>query len=113
MHPIEAMVRSPVKVSVGVLITALFGVVAVLQMPMQLTPEVEVPVISVETRWPGASPMEIEQEIVREQEEQLKSVEGVEKMTSECMDSVATITLEFEIGTDMQEALLKVSNRLQ
>jgi hydrophobic/amphiphilic exporter-1 (mainly G- bacteria), HAE1 family len=113
MHPIETIVRNPVKVSVGVLVVALFGVVAVLRMPMQLTPEVQNPVVSVRTMWTGASPMEIEQEIILQQEEQLKSVEGVVKMSADCMDSMGTITLEFAVGTDMREALLKVSNRLQ
>jgi hydrophobic/amphiphilic exporter-1 (mainly G- bacteria), HAE1 family len=113
MHLIEAIVRNPVKVAVGVLIVVLFGIVALVRMPMQLTPEVQTPVVSVQTRWVGASPMEIEQEIILPQEDQLKSVEGVVKMSADCMDSMGTITLEFAVGTDMREALLKVSNRLQ
>jgi len=55
---------------------------------MQLTPDVEIPTITVETRWPGASPQEVEKEIVQEQEEQLQSVEGLQKLTSESMDSL-------------------------
>jgi len=55
----------------------------------------------------------VEREIVQEQEEQLKAVEGVTKMTGECMDSMGRITLEFAVGTDMAEALLKVNTRLQ
>ena len=51
-------------------------------------------------------------EIVQEQEEQLKSVEGVRKMSSESMDSMGRITLEFPVGTDMQEAMLKVNTKL-
>ena len=113
MHPIEACVRNPVKVTVGVLLLVLFGFIALLRMPMQLTPEVDIPTISIRTQWPGASPQEVEREIVQEQEEQLKSVEGVTKMTSECQDSSGTITLEFLVGTDMEEALLKVNSRLQ
>jgi HAE1 family hydrophobic/amphiphilic exporter-1 len=74
---------------------------------------VETPTISVETRWPGASPQEVEQEIVQEQEEQLKNVEGVTKMSSEAMDSRAEINLEFDVGTDMAEALVNVNTRLQ
>ena len=88
MWLIDSFVRNPVKVSVGVLLVALFGVVALTRMPMQLTPEVQTPTISIDTRWPGASPQEVEQEIIVEQEEQLKGVEGVRKMTSESMDSV-------------------------
>ncbi|MEW4451397.1 efflux RND transporter permease subunit [Bremerella sp. JC817] len=109
---IEFFLNNPVKVSVGVLLVALFGTVALFRMPMALTPEVETPTITVETKWPGASPQEIEQEIVIEQEEQLKSVEGIRKMTSESSDSSAKITLEFLVGTNMDEALLKVNSRL-
>ncbi|MCA9018682.1 MAG: efflux RND transporter permease subunit, partial [Planctomycetaceae bacterium] len=71
------------------------------------------PTITVETRWPGASPQEVEREIVLEQEEQLKSVEGITKLSSESADSKGTITLEFLVGTNMDEALLKVNSRLQ
>src|SRR5829696_7229512 len=101
MKLIEKFVHSPVKVSVGVLLVALFGVIAVFRMPMQLTPEVQTPTLTVETLWPGASPQEVEREIVQEQEKQLKSVEGVTKMTSESKDSVGTIILEFKVGTNM------------
>ena len=45
MHPIEAFIRNPVKVSVGVLLLALFGAIALLRMPMQLTPEVTIPTL--------------------------------------------------------------------
>ena len=113
MQFIQAIVDNPVKVAVGVLLTVLFGTVALLRMPMQLTPEVQTPTISIQTLWPGASPQEVEREIVTEQEEQLKGVQGVTKMSSESADSRATITLEFLVGTDMSEALLKVNSRLQ
>ncbi len=113
MQLIDSFVRNPVKVIVGVLLVALFGYIALVQMPMQLTPEVQTPTITVETRWPGASPQEIERQIILEQEEQLKSVEGVTKMTSESADSMGKITLEFLVGTNMDRALLLVNARLQ
>jgi HAE1 family hydrophobic/amphiphilic exporter-1 len=113
MNLIRAIVHNPVKVTVGVLLTVLFGVVALLRMPMQLTPEVLRPTISVQTRWPGASPQEVEREIIIEQEEQLKSVEGLIKLSSEATDSSGTVTLEFHVGTNLEEALLKVNSRLQ
>jgi hydrophobic/amphiphilic exporter-1 (mainly G- bacteria), HAE1 family len=112
MQLINAFVHNPIKVSVGVLLVALFGAVALVRMPMQLTPEVQTPTITIETRWPGASPQEIEQQIIHEQEAQLKSVEGVTKLSSESMDSMGRITMEFLVGTNMDEALLKVNSRL-
>ncbi len=113
MQLIEAFVHNPVKVSVGVLLFVLFGVIGLLRMPMQLTPEVQIPTITISTVWPGAAPQEIEREIVQEQEEQLKGVEGVTKMSSECANSRGRITLEFGVGTDLTEAMLKVNTRLQ
>ena len=110
---IESFVRNPVKVIVGVILVALFGGIALYRMPMQLTPDVEIPTITVETRWPGASPQEVEKEIVQEQEEQLQSVEGLQKLTSESMDSMGRIILEFAVDADMNKALLMVSTRLQ
>lgn len=113
MNLVQSFVNNPVKVTVGVLLFSLFGVVALLRMPMQLTPEVQTPTITITTRWPGASPQEVEQEIVIEQEEQLKGVEGATKLSSESADSQGTITMEFLVGTDMDQALLKVNSRLQ
>ena len=113
MNSIEWFVRNPVKVSVGVIMIALFGTISLYKMPMQLTPEVEVPTITVTTMWPGASPQEIESEIIQPQEEQLQSVEGLQKMSSESMDSRGQITLEFAVGTPTSDALLNVSTRLQ
>lgn len=113
MHLIEACVNNPVKVIVGVLLLALFGSISLFRMPMQLTPEVQIPTLTVQTRWPGASPQEIEREIVQAQEEQLQSVEGLQKLSSESLDSLARITMEFPVGANMEEALLKVNSRLQ
>jgi HAE1 family hydrophobic/amphiphilic exporter-1 len=113
MNLVASCVRNPVKVAVGVLLLGLFGLIALDRMPMQLTPEVQRPTLSIETLWPGGSPQEVEREIVQEQEEQLKSVEGLVKLTSESSDSSGKIILEFTVGTDMSEALLKVNSRLQ
>ncbi len=113
MHPIAAFIENPVKVSVGVILVLLFGVIAMFIMPIQLSPDVERPSVTVSTDWPGASPQEIEKEIVQEQEEQLKSVEGITKMSAECQDSQGSITMEFNVGADLQEAVLKINSQLQ
>ena len=112
MNLIEFAIRNPVTVTVGVLLIALFGVVSLVHLPVQLAPDVEKPEITVRTMWEGASPHEVEREIVDEQEEQLKGVEGLEKMLSESTYGRGTITLRFPAGTDIDSALLQVSNRL-
>lgn len=109
MHLIEACVNNPVKVIVSVLLLSLFGAISLFRMPRQLTPEVQIPTLTVQTRWPGASPQEVEREIIQAQEEQLRSVEGLQKLSS---DSLARITMEFPVGANMEEALLKINGRL-
>ena len=52
-------VDNPVKVAVGVLLVFLFGVIAVQNMSVELTPQVERPTMSVRTRWPAAGPEEV------------------------------------------------------
>jgi HAE1 family hydrophobic/amphiphilic exporter-1 len=113
MNTIAACVANPVKAAVGVLLVVLFGSIALVSMPVQLTPEVEIPTISVETSWRGASPQEIEREIVQPLEEQLRSVEGLVKLSSESADSAGIVELEFAVGTDMSQALVKVNSRVQ
>ena len=112
MKLVDSAIRYPVTVTVGVFFLVLFGVISLMRIPIQLTPDVTRPNITVTTVWPGASPQEIEREIVEQQEEYLRSVEGLIKLTSESSDSMGTVTLEFSVGTDVESALLKVSNKL-
>ena len=112
MKLVDSSIRRPVSVIVGVLFIALFGLIALFRIPVQLTPDVDRPVVTVNTLWPGASPEEVEQEIVQRQEEQLKALEGLVEMTSESRDSRAVVNLEFEVGVDPDATLLKVSNKL-
>ncbi|HEX9765016.1 MAG TPA: efflux RND transporter permease subunit [Candidatus Acidoferrales bacterium] len=113
MTIIHDAIKYPVTTSVGVILLVLFGGIALFRLPIQLTPDVEEPEITVTTVWPGASPQEIEREIVQEQEEQLKALEGMIKMESSSSESVGSITLTFQVGTPVDAALLKVSNRLE
>ncbi|MBT5327545.1 MAG: efflux RND transporter permease subunit [Gemmatimonadetes bacterium] len=112
MKIVDSAIKKPVSVIVGVLFIALFGLLSLFRIPVQLTPDVDRPIITVTTLWPGASPEEIEQEIIQRQEEQLKSVEGLVQMTSDSNDSRGVVTLEFSVGIDPDAVLLKVSNKL-
>ena len=112
MKLVDTAIQRPVSVIVGVMLIALFGLIALYRIPVQLIPDVDRPVVTINTIWPGASPEEIEQEIVQRQEEQLKAVEGLEKMTSESFDSRGQVVLEFSVGLDPDAMLLKVSNKL-
>ncbi|MEM7651839.1 MAG: efflux RND transporter permease subunit [Pseudomonadota bacterium] len=112
MNLIRGAIERPVAVVAAVILVIMFGVVALQQIPIQLTPDVRKPVINIETQWFGAAPAEVEREIVNRQEEVLRGVEGLEKMTSRSETGEAKVELEFAIGTDMGRSLLLVANRL-
>jgi HAE1 family hydrophobic/amphiphilic exporter-1 len=110
---VEGSVRHPVTVIVGVILVTLAGVLALRTLPIQLTPTVESTIVSVSTFWEGASPAEVERSIVEKQEEKLQGVAGVRQMTSQSSQNTGQIRLEFAVGTDQDDALREVSDRLR
>ena len=112
MKLVDTAIKRPVTVIVGALLLVLFGFISLYRIPIQLTPNVDLPEVSVETRWEGASPQEVEREIIDVQEDELKNLEGLDSMESESRDGYAYINLMFEIGTDPDDALLRVSKKL-
>ncbi len=105
-------IARPVVITVGILILCLMGVLAVFQVPVQMIPDIEARVLTVETRWPGATPQDIEKEIIIEQEEYLRRIPGLERITSRASTSQAEIELEFPLGVDINEVLILVNNAL-
>ncbi len=112
MDFIRFCIENPVKVTVCVLLSLLFGIVSLIATPIQLTPDVSEPEITVTTVWPGASAQEVEREITDEQEEQLKSVEGLREFKSESRDGASTITLRFPVGTLLADARARINDKL-
>lgn len=112
MDIVSFSIKKPVTVIVGVILIVLFGLIGLYKMPYQLTPDVTVPEIEVRTLWPGATPYEIERDVIEEQEKVLKGIPGLTEMESTSYNSEGSVTLKFRIGTNVDEALLRVSNKL-
>ncbi|HEY9079727.1 efflux RND transporter permease subunit [Magnetovibrio sp.] len=112
MNLIKTSIDRPIAVVAAVLMVVLFGLLALDTIPIQLTPDINKPVMSVRTHWSGAAPAEIEREILNRQEDALRGLEGLDNMIGRAEEGRATVTLEFNVGQDMDKALLLVSNRL-
>ncbi|NIN34201.1 MAG: efflux RND transporter permease subunit [Gammaproteobacteria bacterium] len=108
----ESIIRHGNLLAIGVLIICIFGVLAIMRVPVQMIPDLEVRVIRVETQWIGATPQDVEKEILIEQEEYLRNIPGLERMISFATTGVSRIELEFPFGTDINEALIRVNNAL-
>ncbi len=109
---LEATIRRGTLLAIGVLIVCVFGILAVQRVPVQMIPDLEVRVISVRTSWPGATPQDVEKEILIEQEEYLRSIPTLQRMVSTAETGEARIELEFPFGVDINEALIRVNNAL-
>lgn len=113
MSLIHLSIRQPVTITVGVILVLLAGLIALDRIPIQLTPDVDETVITITTNWEGASPQEIEQEIVHEQEDALQGVANLVSMTSESRQGSARIRLQFAVGVPIEKALREVSDKLR
>ena len=109
---ISRAVDRPIAVVALVLMIVLFGFIALQSIPIQLAPDVDRPVITITTYWPGAAPAEVEREILNPQETELAGLENLRNITGNAQSGRSRITIEFEVGTNMDKALLLVSNRL-
>ena len=87
------------------LMMLLAGALALTRMNVQFFPTFALDVVSVRVVWSGASAEDVEQGITNPLEQRLRSVDGLKKMTSTSAQSVASITLEFEEGTNPITAL--------
>lgn len=108
----DRVLQHSTLIAVAVLILCVLGGSAALRVPVQMIPDLEVRTISVETRWPGASPRDVEQEILIEQEQYLRTLPNLRRMVSTASIGQATIELEFPFGVDINEALIRTNNAL-
>ena len=109
---LDELVRRGTLVTVCFLILSVVGVVAALQTPVQMIPDLDTRTISVRTQWPGASPQDVESEVLIEQEQFLRRVPNLSRLTATATSGEATIELEFPFDTDITAALLAVNNAL-
>jgi len=113
MNFIRLVIQQPVTVIVGVVLIMIAGLIALDRIPIQLTPNVEDTIISVSTFWEGASPEEIEREIIDRQEEKLQGLTNLRAITGTAQQGSGAVRLEFAVGTDKEAALREVSDKLR
>lgn len=112
MRLIEGAIRNPIAVAVTVVLVCPFGTLSLKQLPLQLFPDVERPTLSINTTWRGASPEEVEAELLEPQEQVLQGLAGVEEIQGSANAGGSQILLTFAIGTDMKAALVEVIGRM-
>ena len=109
---IAACIRRPVSVAMFTVAACVFGLVALGRLPVNLLPEISYPTLTVETRMPGAAPIEVETLVTRPVEEAASVVPGLRRVTSRSRAGSSEVTLEFVWDTNMDFAGLDVREKL-
>jgi len=105
-------VKRPVFASVCSLLIILVGVVGYFRLPVREFPDIEPPVVSVTTIFPGANPTVVETEVTEILEDEINGVDGIETLSSVSRQGTSTITVEFELRRDLDTAAQEVRSRL-
>ncbi|MFT5483666.1 MAG: multidrug efflux pump subunit AcrB [Halieaceae bacterium] len=108
----EQIIQRGTLTTVTVLIICVLGIVAALRIPVQMIPDLDVRVITVRTNWPGATPQDVEKEILIEQEEYLRNLPSISRILSTASSGSARVEIEFPFGTDITDMLIRVNNAL-
>ena len=113
-HSMEKFsVKKPFTVLVAVLIILILGIVSVTRIPTDLLPSISLPYMIVVTPYPGASPERVEMNVTVPMERALGTVSHVKNVTSTSAENYSMVQLEFEDGTDMDSAMVKVSSSVE
>ncbi len=117
MSPALLSVRRPIFVAAIVILLLALGMISLKRLPIDLFPDVNFPTIIVQTVYPGAGPQEVETEVSKVLEDELSSIAGVKKVSSQNREGVSVITAEFDLKSDLnyaeQQVRAKVSNSLR
>ena len=108
----EQIIRHGTLLTVCVLIICILGIFAALRIPVQMIPDLDVRTIGIRTSWPGATPQDVEKEILVEQEDYLRNLPNLSRITATARSGSAEIELEFPFGTDVTEMMIRVNNAL-
>jgi multidrug efflux pump len=105
-------IKRPVLASMMSLALVLFGLISLTRMPVRELPDIDPPIVSVTTIYPGASAAVVETEVTERLEEAVNSVEGIRTLTSQSREQLSEITIEFDLARDIDLAAQDVRDRV-
>ncbi len=108
----EFSVNRRVTITMMVLIIVLFGFISFSKLGLDLLPDIEYPVVSVMTTYPGVASREIEEQITRPVEESVSMISGVKSVSSNSEEGVSVVMVEFEWGTNLDFAAQDIRNKI-
>ncbi len=108
----DVSIRRPVFASVINLLVIIVGLVAFSKLPLREFPDIDAPVVSVETTYIGASSKVIETRVTQILEDSISGIEGIKSIDSKSQDGISTISVEFNIDRNVDEAANDIRDRV-
>ncbi|HEY9217691.1 MAG TPA: efflux RND transporter permease subunit, partial [Phenylobacterium sp.] len=106
-------IRNPLPVTVLFIALILTGLISYMMLPIKNFPNVEFPAVSVTVVQPGAAPSEMENQITRPVEDAVSSLSHIDAIASTVSQGVSTTVVQFELGTDLQQATEDIRSRVE
>lgn len=106
-------IRRPVLVLMGWVALGVIGLRLLAGMPVELLPNIEFPVVSIVTVYPGAGPQEVESAVTRPIEDAVGTVSGVREIQASSQEALSLVLVEFALGTDLDAATGAVREKLE
>ncbi|MGL6252501.1 MAG: efflux RND transporter permease subunit, partial [Billgrantia desiderata] len=108
----DISVQRPVLATVLALLIVAFGLLSLERLSLQEYPAIDPPVVSIDTRYPGAAANVVESRITQVLEDRIAGIEGIEVVTSSSEDGRSRINIEFNLGMDIDAAANDVRDRI-
>ena len=105
-------IQRPVLTTMMNLSLILFGFIALTRLPVRELPDIDPPIVSVTTVYPGANASVVETEVTERLEEQLNNIEGIRTISSQSREQVSNITIEFDLSRDIDQSAQDVRDRV-
>lgn len=108
----DVSVQRPVLAFVVNLLIIVFGLVSFVQLPLREYPDIDFPIISIDTTYPGASAKIVETRITEIIEDRIAGIEGIRSISSESGDGGSRIRIEFNANRDIDDAANDLRDRV-
>ncbi len=108
----DVSIKRPVFASVLSLVLVIFGIVSFMRLPLREYPDIDAPIVNIQTNYPGASADVVETRITRIIEDQIAGVSGIRFIDSNSSDGRSSISVEFSVNVDIDAAANDIRDRV-
>lgn len=109
----DLCIKRPVLTLMFYALVLVLGLRSLADIPIELFPEVEFPIVSVQTVFEGADPETVEEEVTKPLEDAISTVSGIESLKSVSQQNLSTVMVEFEVGTDLGRKVNDIRERVE